>query len=310
MPPGPPPDASARRPLALLLLGAACGLGLAAWGLLSAAPGEELPPRAVAAVNGTPVYADELARLVAGIEADTEAPAEPAMQRHALDRLIDEELLVQRGLELGLATSDRRVRADLVAAMIRSVVVEAEDREPSDETLRRFYAEHGGFFTPPGRLHVRQVFVGRGAADGADARARAEEAARRLRAGEPLAEVRDALGDPPVSPLPDVPLPPAKLREYAGPTVLEAARGLAPGEVSDPVRSGAGLHVLVVVSAEPAETPPFEQVEAQVRAEWRRRQGEEALRRYLDELRERATLRYAPDAPDAPGAPQDGPDAP
>ena len=39
------------------------------------------------------------------------------MQR-VLDRMIDEELLGQRGLDLGLVRADRRVRADLVSAVI------------------------------------------------------------------------------------------------------------------------------------------------------------------------------------------------
>ncbi|MDX1650210.1 MAG: peptidylprolyl isomerase [Myxococcota bacterium] len=290
-----------RRALGLLALGAATGLALAAWGLLSAAPGEALPPRAVVTVNGVPIGADDLARLVAGVESDTGAPADATMRRHVLDRLIDEELLVQRGLELGLAGHDRRVRADLAAAVIRSVVVEAEDREPSPEELRAFYEAERALFTRPGRLHVRRLRVHVPAAGGPGAaRDRAEEAARRLRAGEPMAEVRASLGDPAPAPIPDAPLPSSTLREYLGPTLLGVARELAPGEVGGPVRVGSSLHVLQLVDRAPASAPPLAAIEEPVRAEWRRRQGEEALRGYLDELRSRAALRFAPDAPESP----------
>lgn len=80
-----------------------------------------------------------------------------------------------------------------------------------------------------------------------------------------------------------------------GPTALRAAMGLEPGAVSEPVRSGTGFHLLQLLEAEAPAAPPFEEIEPQVRAEWVRRQGDRALRRYLDELRERADLVVAAD---------------
>jgi hypothetical protein len=293
----PPAAPAPRRPLALLALGAVLGLSAAAWGLLSAPPGDAMPGGAVAVVNGAPIAASELERLLAGVASDTEAPVDAAMRRHVLDRMVEEELLVQRGLELGLASRDRRVRADLVEAVIRSVVVEAEDREPSADELRAFYEAERALFTRPERLHVRRVQVRVGPGGEASARQRAAEAARRLRAGEPFEAVRRELGDAPVAPVPDVPLPPTTLREYLGPAALRAAQGLAPGAVSDPVASGSALHVLWLVAREPAVAPPLAEIEPQVRTEWRRREGDAALRRYLDGLRARADVRLAPGAP-------------
>ena len=248
--------------------------------------GDGLPDDAVARVNGELVLREEYERLVAALASDRRAPIDAEARRFVLDRMIDEELLVQRGLELGLPRHDRRVRGDLTAALIASVVSESEEQEPDRAELEAFYAENRDFFTRTGRLHLRQVFL----RDAQDATARAAEAARRLRAGEPLEAVRDALGDPEVAPLPDGPLPPVKLREYLGPTALRAALELEPGGVSDPVRSGTGHHVLVLVSREPDAAPPFAEIEEVVRAEVKRRGGEQALRDYLDSLRRRADV--------------------
>jgi peptidyl-prolyl cis-trans isomerase D len=111
-----------------------------------------------------------------------------------------------------------------------------------------------------------------------------------VRGGADFESVRARLGDPESPPLPAEPLPPAKLLEYLGPTATRAAMGLAPGEVSEPVRSGLGYHVLQLVErAAPAE-PSFEEIRAEVLAEYRRRKGEEALRAYLDALRRRADV--------------------
>ena len=286
------PEAASRRPLAWLAAGAALGMATAAFGLLGTdARRAGLPDGAIASVNGTLLYVDDYERLVEGVESDTREAASPELRRRVLDRMIEEELLVQRGVELGLVESDRRVRADITQAMIQSIVVETEDEDPTDVQLRRFFVEEAGFFTQPGRVRVGQVFFRvPAAADEAALRARGEEAQRRLVAGEPLERVRQELGDSEVSPIPDTLLPPAKLREYVGPTALRAVMELAPGAVSAPVRSGMGLHVFQLLEREEARVPPFEAVAEQVRAEWVRRAGDRALRRYLDDLRKDARV--------------------
>ena len=275
----------------LLSAGAALGLGLAAGGLLrSGGPGSSLPPGAVALVNDAVIRADDFERLVGGVERDTNAAATEVLRERVLARMIEEELLVQRALELGLARADRRVRADLVSAVIASVTADPE-REPTLEELREFYEEEREFFTQPGRMHLRQVFFRvRRAEQDAEAALRAEQASARLRAGESIDGLRAELGDDVISPVPAGLLPAQKLLEYLGPTAVRAALALPEGETSDPVRSGTGYHVLQVVAREEAIAPVFEGVIDVVRAEWTRRGDDRALREYLDELRERARV--------------------
>lgn len=289
-----------RRAVWLLGVGAVVGLLMAARGLVASGvrQGDSLPERVVARVNGSEILTDDYQRLVAGLERDTREVAGEKARRHVLDRMIDEEVLVQRGLELGLAESDRRIRANITAAMIRSILVEVEDQKPTASQLREFYEEYRDFFTQPGRLRVHQLFfrVPR-SADQEAAAARAREVRERIGPGQALAELRGDYGDPEVSPLPDALLPAAKLREYLGPTALRAALELEVGEVSGPIRSGTGYHLLQVVEREPARTPDLSEIEAQVSAEWVRRAGDRALREYLDGLRDQAEIVIAPKLP-------------
>jgi parvulin-like peptidyl-prolyl isomerase len=252
----------------------------------------------VARVNGEVIRTEDYERTLTGLAGDRRGGIDPPQRRRVLDRLIDEELLVQRGIELGLTRHDRKVRADLAAAMIASIVAESEDVQPSEAELQAFYEENRAFFTQPGRLRLRQVFCGvaAGAADAA-ARDRAAAAARRLRAGEAFDGVRAALGDPEVSPLPDALLPAEKLVDYLGPTALRSALSLGVGDVADPVRSGAGYHVVQVVERQSDATPPLAEITAQVAAEFRRRAGDRALRAYLDDLRARADIAVDPALP-------------
>jgi parvulin-like peptidyl-prolyl isomerase len=289
-----------RRGSILLALGAAAGIGLAAAGLVGPVGdrGGALPAGAVARINGQILRTEDYERAVSGVASDRRDGVDEAQRRQVLDRLIDEELLVQRSLELGFARKDRKVRADLTQAMIASVIAEQEDLQPTDDELQKFYDAHRDFFAQPGRLRVRQVFCRvAGAADDATALTRAQEATRRLRAGEAFGAVQAALGDPEISPLPDALLPPAKLVDYLGPTALRAALTLGAGEVSEPVRSTTGYQVLQVVERQADVTRSLADLKPQVLAELRRRRGEQALRRYLDDLRSRSDITVAPKLP-------------
>lgn len=290
-----PPSARARW---LLAAGAVAGLAAAAASLLS---DERSTPRiaegAIASVNGTPIRVEEYERLLAALASDRRTPLSDEDRQRVLDRLIEEELLVQHALALGLARSDRRVRADLVSAVLGSLAAASDGYQPDDAEVRTFYEQNRDYFAGPGRLWVRQVFVADEGGGEDAARERAERAAARLRAGEPLERVRAELGSPEVAPIPDVLLPPAKLREYLGPTALLTALDLERGKVSDPVRSAQGHHVLVLVEREPGGAPPLEESVPQVRAELRRRQGDRMLRERLDQLRGEADVTVALPAP-------------
>jgi len=287
-----------RRGAVLLALGAGVGIVAAAVGLVGGAGRRALPAGAVARINGQLIAAEEYERVVAGLAFDRRDGVDPATRRQVLDRLIDEELLVERGLELGLARRDPRVRKDLTAAVIDAVVAESADRQPSEAELAAFSGERPDVLRRSGRLRVRQVWCRVAtAADDAAALARARDAAARLRHAEDFAAVRDAVGDPELAPLPDALLPPAKLLDYLGPTALRAALALEPGAVSDPVRSRTGYHVLQLVERREDADLPLTAARPEVLAEFRRRSGERALRAYLDQLRRRGEIEVAPRLP-------------
>jgi parvulin-like peptidyl-prolyl isomerase len=279
----------------LLALGAGLGLAAAAAGLLArGSPGTALPADAIATVNGEGVRVEELVQAVAAVAADRRGPVGDNEKRRLLDRLVDEELLIQHGLALDLVRRDHAVRAALVSAVIELAMANVDEEEPTAAEVVRFYDAHHDYFTQPGRVRVRQVLVRIREDDAAAAaEARAREAAGRLRAGEAFATVRAALGDAEIAPLPEGWLPPAKLRDYLGPTPARTVLELSVGDVSEPVRSGIGFHVLQVLEREAPRTPALAEIEGEVRAELRRQQSDEALRARLDGLRDAADLRVA-----------------
>jgi parvulin-like peptidyl-prolyl isomerase len=275
----------------LLLAGTLVGIGLAAWSLAgSGAPDAGLPQGAIARVNDQTISAEAFARFVGAVASERRVALDAAERRRLLERMVDEELLLQRGVALGLARHEPTARRAIVAAVIATLTAEAEAEEPQEADLRTFYAEERQRFRRPGRVSLETAFV---AADGRPERelyARGEEIGRRVRAGEPMIRVAAELGDPATAPLPAGPLPLESVRQYLGPTAAQAALRLSAGEVSDPIRAVGGYHVLLLRERSDGEVPAFEQIRELVRAEYLRSLGERALRDTLRELREDATL--------------------
>ena len=120
---------------------------------------------------------------------------------------------------------------------------------------------------------------------------------RDRRIGAHVFDQRAGFGDEEISPIPDTLLPPAKLREYVGPTVVAAVLELEEGDFSEPVETSVGFHVVQLVEREPERIPDFESIASQVAAEWRRRAGDAALRAYLTELRNEADVSVIDDLP-------------
>lgn len=265
--------------------GALVGLSLAALGVIGGPALLAEGGGAAATVNGTAISQADLERAVDALAQERRAALGSEERGHVLDRMIEEELLVQRGVEIGLLRSDRAVRAALVASMIDSVVAQAASDEPEEAELRAFYAGNSAYFARPARLELRQIFF----RSSPDALERAERSWRRLAAGEDFEAVRED-GDPDLSGLPQAPLPAAKLRDYLGPALAAAAAELPVGGFSRPLTSSTGIHLLQLLAAEPAAAPAFEEVREQVAAELRRRAGDRALREYLDALRANAEI--------------------
>jgi PPIC-type PPIASE domain len=294
---------ASHRPLWLLGLGAAIGVGLAARGLLIAPdrPTAPVPADVVAQVNGHAIQRADFERVVVGAAGDRRDGLDPARHQQLLDRLIEEELLVQRALAIDLPRIDRKTRNDLVQAMIATIVNEADAHQPTDDELAAFFTANRGFFRRPDRARARQIFCRqRTPDDPVEAERRCTEASRQWQAGADYVTLAREHGDPVAPPLPDTLLPATKLTEYIGPTAAQAILTQPVGTVSAALRVAGGFRVVQLLEREADDERGFEDVREQVRAEMRRRAGDDALRRYLDALRAGASISIAPPVPAAP----------
>jgi hypothetical protein len=284
---------TSRRALGWLAIGALAGIALAAASLVRA-PESTVPalaPDVVALVNGQPIEREALARFAAVLARERgRLELDPAEERRILDRLIDEELLLQRGLALGIERREPSARRAIVSAVVDGITSD-DAREPDRAALETFYRENASRWTRPGDVLVEMARVPK---DAPEADARAAEVVRRARIGESLDVIGAELGAPIEPPLPPGRISPDALRDRVGDVVVQALLALLPGETSEPVRAFDGLWVVRLLARDPDVQPPLEAVYEPVRQAWLEREHEERLTRELALLRERATIEIAP----------------
>ena len=280
-----------------LVAGALAGLALAAAALIRGRAPAALAPAArqrdvVAWVNGQPIARESLARFVG--EVARERPhleLDRDTRRELLQRLVDEELLLQQGLALGLDRREPSARRAIVAAVVEGITTDEDPAEGTREKLEAFYAERGRDFARPGPVQLEAARVPVSEGQEGMAYARAAEIVRRARAGEPFATLAASLAPALDPPLPAGPAPLETLVGRLGSAVEQAAATLAPGATSDPVRGADGWWVVHVVARGPDVIPPLEEVIEPVRSAYRLKQHDARLARRLAELRARAEIR-------------------
>jgi len=262
-----------------LALGAIAGLIMAGYGFLRQAEvGGDLPDSAVARVNDALISRDNYARVLARYATEAREPAAAETRGWLLERLIDEELLVQRGLDLGMAQSDGEVRNAIANSLIASVTAEADAASPSDEELEQYLADHTDRFS----------FIAKVAVEGwqTDDEAVAQEFISGLRDnGEPV--VIDA-----ISTIPDLPaalMPIEILRDYLGPGIAAATAEMPVGSSAIFARRGRWI-VVRVTKKESAVVTDLNSIRNRVIIDYRRNLADETLQQYLDDLRDKAKV--------------------
>ena len=268
----------------LLLAGALCGALLAASGLLEPAsvqPGGA----AVAVINGEVISKTEYLTHLNLLSRDKRQALTEADYRRVLDRIIEELLMIERGLQLGLLQSDSTVRKAMVNAMMETVLGDTAMEQPKEQVLEEFYAANLAYFTTPTRLRVqRMVFRG------SDAQQRADAAYLALTAGADWERIAEQHADPGLLALPGNLLPVNKLRGYLGPSLTEASVSLPVGGHSPALREQAGYTILKLLERQTPAPPPLVDIRERVSREYLRRAGDTALRGYLEQLRRQADI--------------------
>lgn len=259
-----------------LIAGALAGLLAAGYGILRQADSAgDLPTNAVARINDQVITRDNYDRALARLGTSDVSEDQNAW---ILQRLVEDELLVQRGIELGMAQSDLTVRNAMIDSLIASVTAEADAASPSDAELQRYLAENADRFSYTSSLSV--------AAWQTDDESVAQAFVTALR-DDGVAATSDVIGA-----IPDLPpglVPLEILRDYLGPGISAAAAEMPEGSSAVFARRGRWL-VVQVLEKRSATVTDLSSVRNRILLDYRRNLANQTLEAYVNDLRRRAAV--------------------
>ena len=303
--------------------------------LAPAAASARTVEKVAAVVGENVVLASEVEEKAAPLMADVGRMPDPdkraaraaSLRREVLDRLIDEELILQQAADLKLSISSEQVdssieeikkqnnidddqlrealkgqgmsmahyRADIKRQLLRFRVLNiavGSRVNISDDEIKAYYERH---MKGSSNTQVRASHVFIAIPDGADRAAAAEKQAQaqkvleRAKAGEDFAKLARELSDD------------AATRAEGGDLgffgkdmlpkpIEELVFSMQPGEIRGPVRADRGFHVIKMVDRKIKEPKPLDDVKDDIRMQLRQKDMERQTKNYLQELRKKTLV--------------------
>ena len=256
-----PSQISNARSFVLMTCGVLLGLILAGYSLFTARSASTLivPGEDVALVNQQPVSRVDFVALLQTLYGVDLSHATPEQRHKVLDDMIREELFVQRGKELDVASTDPDVRSALVNAVELEIAENAITAQPSEAALRQFYATHPDRYVSEGVMSVRDLLNGRDSG--------------RTKGDEFYFAAKIHLGD----------------------QLFAAARDLSDGATSAPIRMADGIHILEMEKNKRPVAFDFAAARTQVLSDYRNQAIERSKASGESFLRKRANVLIADD---------------
>ena len=285
--------------LALLVLAAA-----AFFALIPPASAQDADP-VVARVNGVEIRASDIAVMEEELGSSIPQMPPEAKREYLITILTDTLLVAQAAEQRGVQDTPefkRRLAFTRTRLLSEALLQQEAKAALTEENLRKVYAEAVAQMGAEEEVHARHIlFRVEDASDEAAskaAEAKVKAVIERLKKGEDFVVLAKELTEDPSG------------KESGGdlgyfskdqmvPEFAEVAFKLAKGEISDPVKTQFGWHVLKVEDKRTKPVPPFEQVRDQLENYVTRKAQSE----FVTKLRAAGKVERVPAAPATPATP-------
>ena len=209
---------------------------------------------------------------------DDQSNSELTLEKKNLirERLIDEELLIQRAIELDLVRNDSLVKGNVIQTMFQYIINSNELVEPSEAELREYFSKEKNYFSS-GRRYKLKNYTFRNLND-------AETAINLLNQSDlesflKLVETESAID------LPNVFLTPQKIRDYLGPKVLDELPSLEKGGFSNIFEINEVPSIVICIDILLDNNPKFEEIAEQIKNKFIRDREDSLVKEYIENLR-------------------------
>jgi peptidyl-prolyl cis-trans isomerase C len=210
----------------------------------------------LATVDGQPITEQDVAQAISDIGPGLpQGMDEAAKRKYALDYLIDLKLVAKKGFADKVDADpdfQRKLAYYRDKLAMEEVLGKAAKAADTDKAEHEAYDAAAKAQPPEEEIHARHILL--------PDEASAKKALARVKAGEDFAKVADELSKDPGSKGGDLGW---FTKERMVPEFADAAFKLKPGEVSEPVKTQFGWHIIKVEGKREKTFPPFDQVKEQ-----------------------------------------------
>ena len=209
---------------------------------------------------------------------DDQSNSELTLEKKNLirERLIDEELLIQRAIELDLVRNDSLVKGNVIQTMFQHIINSNELVEPSEAELREYFSKEKNYFSS-GRRYKLKNYTFHNLNDAETAINLLNQ--RNLESFLKLVETESAID------LPNVFLSTQKIRDYLGPKVLDELPSLEKGGFSNIFEINEVPSIVICIDILLDNNPKFEEIAEQIKNKFIRDREDSLVKEYLENLR-------------------------
>ena len=209
---------------------------------------------------------------------DDQSKSELTLEKKNLirERLIDEELLIQRAIELDLVRNDSLVKGNVIQTMFQHIINSTELAEPSEAELREYFSKEKNYFSSGKRFKLKS-YTFRNFSDAEAARYSLNQG--NLESFLKLVETENSID------LPNIFLTPQKIRDYLGPKVLEELPSLEKGGFSKIFEINQVPSIVICIDVLLDNNPKFEEIIEQIKNKFIRDREDSLVKEYIENLR-------------------------
>ncbi|WP_292530835.1 peptidylprolyl isomerase [Methylocystis sp.] len=242
------------RSLARAALGASA---LAALLALSAAGATTAAAKTLAKVNGVEITDDDLKLAMEDLGAAVPRQLEgKARETYVLDFLIDEQLVVQKAQADKLAETPefaKKLAYLRDKALMETLLGDVAQKAATEAAIKQAYDEAAKNQKQETEYHAHHILV--------PTEEEAKAALKRVKGGEDFGKVATELSKDPGAKGGDLGW---FTKDRMVPEFGDAAAKMAPGQISDPIKTQFGWHIVKLDEKRPKVFPPLDQVKDQV----------------------------------------------
>lgn len=268
----------------LLLLASIIGTFLAIYSIMETNKNfSSLPDNIIATVNDKIIPSDKYQTVINLIQNDKRDELTKADREMALDRIIEEELLVQYAYKNGFLEADDLLRKSIVRSVVDSIVEQALSVVPAEQDLLKFYEVNRQTFAIDEKYRV--VILS------SQNRSDIDEGKVIWQSNYDLTLLRQTFKRIDRLDIPTGFISKIRLGTLIGPLLRDKVLSLEVGETSETLKTIYGYSIVTLVDKKDRVIPEFKEISEIVLQEYKRQQREEILEELLKDLKRQSDIK-------------------